>query len=100
MPPVSRQGDLLITGHGCAGVTVLDVPGQSTILANGILVARQTDRTVVHIIGSNPPCAPHVAIVNTGSATVIASGQRIARFGDSADAGIMIAGSSTVIAGG
>ena len=100
MPGVSRQGDLLSTGHGCAAVTVLSVPGQSTVLANGILVARQGDPTIVHIIGSNPPCNPHVAFVNVGSSTVFVSGSRVARIGDSTDLGAMIAGSPNIIVGG
>ena len=99
MPPVSRHTDLLVTGHGCAPVTILDVPGQNTVIANGLLVARVTDRTIVHIIGGDP-CVPHVAIVNVGSATVITSGLPTARIGDSTDLGAMIAGSPNIIAGG
>ncbi len=100
MPGVSRKGDLLATGHGCAPVTVLGFPGQSTVYVNGILAARQGDPTILHIIGANPPCVPHIAVVNNGSSTVFVSFSKVARIGDSADAGAMIVGSPTVIVGG
>lgn len=100
MPGVSRQGDLLATGHGCAAITSLNFPSQSTVQADFILVARQGDPTIVHIIGSNPPCNPHVAVVNVGSATVFVAFSPVARIGDSTDFGSMITGSSTIIVGG
>ena len=40
MPAVSRKGDSLSTGHGCVGTTTLNTPGQSTVFANSILIAR------------------------------------------------------------
>ena len=43
MPAVSRQGDSLSTGHICVGTTTLDTPGQSTVRANSILIARVGD---------------------------------------------------------
>ena len=46
MPAVSREGDSLSTGHLCTSTTILDTPGQSTVFANSILIARQTDPTV------------------------------------------------------
>ena len=100
MPGASRQGDLLATGHGCAPVTVLNFPTQNTVYINGILAARQGDATVVHIIGSNPPCNPHIAFVNVGSSTVFISGSAAARIGDSTDLGAMLVGSVNVIVGG
>jgi uncharacterized Zn-binding protein involved in type VI secretion len=100
MPAVSRKGDSLSTGHICASTTTLDTPGQSTVFANKILVARETDPTVSHPFPPNPPCAPHVANVNVGSATVFAVGLAIARIGDSTDAGAMTTGSGDVFAGG
>ena len=99
MPAVSRKGDQLSTGHICAGTTVLDTPGQSTVFANSILIARQTDPTVSHPFPPLPPCAPHVASVNAGSSTVRVVGLPVARVGDSADAGAMTKGSSNVFSG-
>ena len=43
MPAISRKGDSLSTGHICTGTTTLDTPGQSTVFANNILVARIGD---------------------------------------------------------
>jgi uncharacterized Zn-binding protein involved in type VI secretion len=100
MPAVSRKGDSLSTGHACTGSTTLNTPGQSTVFANKILVARVTDPTVSHPFPPVPACGPHVANVNVGSATVFAVGLAMARIGDSADAGAMTSGSGTVFAGG
>ncbi len=99
MPKVSREGDELSTGHACVATTVLDTPGQSTVFANSILIARQTDPTVSHPFPPAPPCAPHVANVNVGSSTVRVCGLPIARVGDSTDAGAMTKGSSNVFSG-
>ena len=100
MPAVSREGDQLSTGHICASTTVLDTPGQSTVFANSILIARETDPTVSHPFPPLPPCAPHVANVNVGSSTVRVAGLAVARIGDSADAGAMTSGSGNVFANG
>ena len=100
MPAVSRKGDSLSTGHVCTDTTTLDTPGQSTVFANKILVARITDPTVAHPFPPVPACANHVANVNVGSATVFAVGLAMARIGDSTDAGAMTTGSGTVFAGG
>ena len=99
MPAVSRKGDTLSTGHACTGTTTLDTPGQGTVFANSILIARQTDPTVSHPFPPAPPCAPHVANVNVGSSTVFVCGLPIARIGDSTDAGQMTKGSSNVFSG-
>ena len=99
MPAVSRKGDSLSTGHICAGSTILATPGQSTVRANSILIARVTDKTVSHPFPPLPPCAPHVANVNVGSSTVRVCGLPIARVGDSTDAGQMTKGSSNVFSG-
>ena len=98
MPAVSRKGDSLSTGHICTGTTTLNTPGQGTVYANGILIARVGDPTVSHPFPPAPPCAPHVANVNAGSPTVFVVGKATARIGDSADAGAMTGGSSTVFA--
>ena len=99
MSAICRKGDSLSTGHICASTTTLDTPGQSTVRANGILIARVGDPTVSHPFPPAPPCAPHVANVNTGSSTVRVAGKFIARIGDSADSGAMTSGSSNIFAG-
>jgi len=99
MPAICRKGDSLSTGHICSSTTTLDTPGQSTVRANGILIARVGDPTVSHPFPPAPPCAPHVANVNIGSSTVRVVGEFIARIGDSADSGAMTSGSSNIFAG-
>lgn len=98
MPGICRQGDSLSTGHGCTGATTLDTPGQSSVYANNILVARVGDPTVAHPIGP-PVCPNHVASVNSGSGSVFVENSAVARIGDSADAGAMTSGSTDVFAG-
>jgi len=100
MPKVSRKGDSLSTGHICTSTTTLATPGQSTVFAEGELVARKNDPTVAHPFPPNPPCANHTANVNVGSATVFVVGKACARVNDSADAGKMTSGAGTVFAGG
>lgn len=99
MPAVCRKGDSLSTGHICTSTTTLDTPTQSTVRANGILIARVGDPTVSHPFPPAPPCAPHVANVNAGSSTVRVAGKFIARIGDSTDSGAMTSGSSNIFAG-
>lgn len=99
MPAVCRKGDSLSTGHICSSTTTLDTPSQSTVKANGILIARVGDSTVSHPFPPSPPCAPHVANVNAGSSTVRVAGQFVARIGDSADSGQMTSGSSNIFVG-
>ena len=100
MPAVSRKGDSLSTGHACVGTTTLDTPGQGTVFANNILVARIGDPTVAHPNPHNPPCPDHVANVNAGSPNVYVVGVKVGRIGDSADAGAMTSGSGNVFANG
>ena len=69
MPAICRKGDSLSTGHICTSTTTLDTPGQSTVRANGILIARVGDPTVPHPNPPSPPCPNHVANVNVGSST-------------------------------
>ena len=99
MPAISRKGDSLSTGHACTGTTTLDTPGQSTVRANSILIARVGDPTISHPFPPVPICIPHVANVNAGSSTVRVAGAFVARIGDSADAGAMTSGSSNVFSG-
>ena len=101
MPKISRKGDSLTTGHICVATTTLDTPNQSKVFATGELIARITDKTVVHLFPPNvPPCGNHFSTVKQGSNTVFAVGLAMARIGDSADAGAMTTGSNTVFAGG
>ena len=100
MPAVSRKGDSLSTGHLCASTTTLDTPGQGTCFANSILIARVSDPTVPHPNPPAPLCPNHVANVNAGSPNVFVEGLKVARIGDSADAGAMTSGSGNVFANG
>ena len=99
MPAACRKGDSLSTGHICSSTTTLTPPGQSTVFANSLLMARVSDKTVPHPFPPNPPCANHTAAVNAGSSTVFVEGKALARIGDSADAGSMTSGSSNVFSG-
>jgi|TARA_B110001454_G_scaffold71689_1_gene69649 uncharacterized Zn-binding protein involved in type VI secretion len=99
MPAICRKGDSLSTGHICAATTTLSTPSQSTVKANGILIARVGDPTVSHPFPPSPPCAPHVANVNIGSSTVRVVGAFVARIGDSTDSGAMTSGSSNIFVG-
>lgn len=99
MSAICREGDTLSTGHACVGTTTLDTPGQSTVRANGILIARVGDPTVSHIAPPTPPCPPHVRFVNVGSSTVRIAGAFVARIGDSTDSGAMTSGSSNIFCG-
>ena len=100
MPAIVRKGDTLSTGHICASTTTLDTPGQSTVFANNILVARVGDPTVSHPNPPAPPCPDHVAFINAGSPNVFVVGIKVGRIGDSADAGQMTSGSPNVFANG
>lgn len=100
MPAVVRIGDPLSTGHGCAASTTLSGANQSSVYANGILMAVVGAPTVSHPFPPDPPCAPHVAFLNAGSSSVFVEGIALGRVGDSADAGQMTAGSPNVFAGG
>ena len=99
MPAACRKGDSLSTGHICSSTTTLTTPGQSTVFANSILMARVTDKTVPHPFPPNPPCANHTAQVNVGSESVFVEGLPLARVTDSADAGEMTSGSVNVFSG-
>lgn len=100
MPAVVRIGDSLSTGHVCTGSTTLGGANQSSVYANGILVAVVGAPTVSHPAPPQPPCAPHVAFLNAGSGSVFVEGIPVGRVGDSADAGAMTSGSPNVFAGG
>lgn len=99
MPAAARQGDSVITGHGCDGTTTLAIPTQSTVRINGKLACRKDDLTVTHTLPAGNQCVPHVASINAGSSTVRIVGKAAARVNDSADAGYISAGSSNVSIG-
>ena len=100
MPGVSRKDDALTTGHAtCDATSTLDTPGQTTVKANGILIARIGDDTVSHDQPSGSSCVPHTASITTGSGTVRIGGAYVARIGDSVDSGSLTGGSSTVNVG-
>ena len=95
MPAVTRFGDADVT-H-CPGMTRLDK--SSHVFANGIDIAVIGAPTVSHAFPPDPPCNPHTAQLNAGSATVWINGIKVGRIDDSADAGAMTTGSPDVTAG-
>ena len=100
MPAASRVGDALATGHGCDGVTTIASSNtDGTVHANGIDIIVVGAPTVVHTIPGNG-CVPHVETTHAGSSSVFINGIAVCRIGDAADAGAMIAGSSSVFVGG
>jgi uncharacterized Zn-binding protein involved in type VI secretion len=68
------------------------------VFANGLGVERQGDPTVVHRLTGRNCSVSHAAAVNAGSGNVFVNNKPIARVGDSADAGSITSGSSTVFA--
>ena len=100
MPAVSRVGDSLSTGHGCTGTTTIASSNtDGSVKADNISIIVVGAPTVSHPVPPNPPCAPHVANLNAGSSSVFIQGIAVGRVGDSADAGAMTSGSSSVYAG-
>ena len=108
---VARKTDTCTTGHSCDTVTKLNF-GQSTVFAEGQLVARITDPTISHNIPTrtrtgtdeegNPiytfPCKPHVGTVRTGNGTVYAENKLITFLGEtvSCNNGEITSSASTV----
>ena len=98
-----RDFDTLTTGHGCAATTTLSFSLVRTVKANGIAGAVVGTPTVSHNAPICPPpniCCPHIMFLNAGSPNVYVEGVKVARIGDSADAGAMTGGSPTVFANG
>ena len=91
MPKVVRVDESFSTGHGCAGTTTIASSNQGVdnVYANNKLIDVVGAPTVSHPFPPNPPCAPHTAQLNVGSATVFINGKNVGRHGDSADAGSM-----------
>ena len=101
MPATCRTGDSLSTGHICSSTTTIASSNtDGTVHAEGIDVIVVGAPTVSHPFPPSPPCAPHVANLNAGSSSVFVNGIPVGRIGDSADAGAMTSGASTVFAGG
>jgi uncharacterized Zn-binding protein involved in type VI secretion len=98
MPAVSRIGDTISTGHGCASTTTLTGPS-GDVFADNLGVEREGDPTVVHALTGRGCSVTHAAAINAGSSSVFVNNKPIARIGDSADAGSITSGSSTVFAG-
>ena len=92
MPKVVREGDELSTGHSCVGTTTIDKSNQITenVYAHDILINVKGAPTVGHPYPPMPPCAPHTAELNEGSATVFINNIEVGRHNDSADSGAML----------
>ena len=102
MAKVVRVGDSLSTGHGCTGITTIASSNQgvNNVYTNDILIDVVGAPTVSHAYPPDPPCTPHTAQLNAGSATVFINNIKVGRHGDSADAGAMLEPSGvTVFAG-
>ena len=102
MPAVARceNTDTISTGHACDGTAQIQGCLQSTVYANGNLIAVQGDAIAPHTILSGAICVPHSAVVNVGSSSVFIGGIPVARVGDSADGGSIITGSGNIVVGG
>jgi uncharacterized Zn-binding protein involved in type VI secretion len=100
MPAVTRLGDLS-TGHEGYPPTAVTIPNNSTVYANGILVAVQGGSFATHV---KPKSPPHVEgadrVITGGSGTVFVEGKPITRIGDDiADGDASAQGSPSVFAG-
>lgn len=87
---VARKTDSTTTGHSCDTTTTLS-NGQSSVYAEGQLVARIGDPTVSHDVPTQVPdgeggtttvCLPHTGSVQTGNGTVYAVGKLITFLGE------------------
>lgn len=87
---VARKTDSTTTGHTCDTTTTLS-NGQSSVYAEGQLVARIGDPTVSHNVptpvpdgegGTTIECLPHTGSVQTGNGTVYAVGKLITFLGE------------------
>lgn len=99
MPGIAREGDNVITGHGCDSTTTIQ-QGSPNVRINGRGAAYAGALLVSHTIGTPPACVVHTAQVNAGYGRVLVNGRPIARFGDSADAGSISSSSGDVLTSG
>jgi len=95
-----REGDLLVTGHGCDGIAALSFSLVRTVKANGIYGAVAGTPVAPHTIRVGLVCVGHTAFLNTGSPNVKIGGIAWGRLADSADSGVMITGSTNVLVNG
>ena len=98
--PISRIGDILVTGHPCHGFTSLSMPKQATVFASGKAIARIGDLTIAHLILVGIKCVPHIVPIITGIPTVHDVGIPTGTVGSKVDLGQMITGDISVLAGG
>ena len=99
MPAISRNGDIVSTGHGCDSVTTLDganTGSSAKVFMNGLAVCCVGDKTIVHTLPSGNSCVPHTEVIKSGSSTVFIGGKAVARIGDSCDAGVILSGSGNI----
>ena len=93
----------LVMADALSPVTNMAVPPSNpTVFAQGSLIVRQMDPTVIHPIevSVNPlVCAPHIGVVMKGCITVLVTGMPVARIGDPVDFGNLTTGAMTVHAG-
>lgn len=99
MALAARETDAVATGHGCDTTTKLDVPGQGTVFAEGLLWARLDDKTKSHDEPSGEDCVAHIASISGSSSSVYVEGVLCARKGDGCDAGSITGSAATVYAG-
>jgi uncharacterized Zn-binding protein involved in type VI secretion len=92
--------DQIVTGHACSTTAGIQGALVSKVTIGGNPIAVRGDAIAPHTILSSGSCVPHTASINAGSGKVFAEGIAVARIGDSADAGAIISGSSSVFAGG
>ena len=100
MPPISRLGDDVKTGHICAPLTYMAMTTNTTVFAEEMPIVRQMDQTAFHAFPPKPPCAPHIGVVNVGVMNVLVSGIPCGTVGKSTDLGRLATGAWTVWAGG
>jgi len=100
MPAVTRVGDLS-TGHEGYPPSAVTIPNNSSVYANGILVAVQGGSFATHV---KPKSPPHLEgadrVITGGSGTVFVEGKPVTRIGDDiADGDASAQGSPNVFAG-
>lgn len=100
MPAVTRVGDLS-TGHEGYPPSAVTIPNNSTVYANGILVAVQGGSFATHVKPKSPPHIEGVdRVITGGSSITFVEGKPITRIGDDiADGDASAQGSPTVFAG-
>lgn len=92
--------DKISTGHACSATAGIQGALQDKVTIGGNPVAILGDAIAPHTIKAGRICVPHSSVINAGSSKVFIGGIPVARIGDSADAGVVITGSSNCYAGG